>query len=87
MFTHRITGNELNDGIERFYFPNYILDLIDTMELNRAKEITQTGFTYFSYPGSKNDRKIHLIGTAKMHSKFGGVQANISIMIDSIKMS
>ncbi|MBI5393598.1 HD domain-containing protein [Candidatus Woesearchaeota archaeon] len=66
MFTPRKKGNEINDGILRnFNYPPYLLDLLDSAELQRAHYVRQNGFTSISYPNLTHTRKVHLIGTAR----------------------
>ncbi len=62
----RRSGNELNDGQDRApNFPPFILELIDSAEVQRSHYITQNGFTSTSYPNLTHTRKVHMIGTAK----------------------
>lgn len=62
----RRTGNEINDGIDPvFKYPPYILELLDTAEVQRMQAVVQTGFSSWPYPNLQHMRKVHLIGTAK----------------------
>ncbi len=62
----RRTGNEINDGIDPvFEYPPYILELLDTAEVQRMHTVVQTGFSSWPYPNLQHTRKVHLIGTAK----------------------
>ena len=43
---------------------NYILDLIDSKEMQRLRRIRQLGLSSYTYPGAEHSRFAHSLGTA-----------------------
>ncbi len=62
----RRRSNELNLGDNSDYqFPAVMLDLIDTAEMQRMRDVRQLGFVPWTYPGSTHTRFVHSIGTCR----------------------
>ena len=77
-------SNEINDGIESTHqYSPLILDLIDTAEVHRMRNIVQLGFVPFVFPNAMHTRFIHSIGTArKMDNACDAIKANNSGLIN-----
>jgi HD superfamily phosphohydrolase len=62
----RTESNEINHGLRStFEFPPYILDLVDTPEVQRMRGVEQLGFVPLVFPNATHGRFPHLIGTAE----------------------
>ncbi len=66
LWTPRRQGNEVCHGFgSTFQFPPFILDLLDTAEVQRTRRVSQLGFVPFVFPSAAQPRLPHLLGTAQ----------------------
>eukprot|EP00794_Sanderia_malayensis_P005456 gene5456-6138_t len=65
-----VGGKIIRDPVHGLmYFPQPVVKVMDTVEVQRLREIKQLGATYLVYPGATHTRFDHALGTAHLCDK------------------
>ena len=66
-------GKAIRDPVWGYiYIPESLLALIDTLEFQRLRNISQLGFVHLVYPGARHSRVEHSLGVFHLAKQFLG---------------
>lgn len=68
---HKLFRDPLYDYIQIGKEKSWLLDLIDTPELQRLRYINQLGLSHFTYPGSNHSRFTEVQGLERVRAITG----------------
>ena len=64
---HRRHGKMFNDPVHNFFRLDPVsIDVIDSAQFQRLRELKQLGMTYYIFPGASHNRFEHSLGTAHL---------------------
>jgi hypothetical protein len=61
----------VNDSVHgHLTLPSYCVDVVDTPQFQRLRDLKQLGVTYFVFPGASHNRFEHCLGVSHLAGKF-----------------
>jgi deoxynucleoside triphosphate triphosphohydrolase SAMHD1 len=62
-------GKVINDSVHgHIRLPSYAMEIVDTPQFQRLRDLKQLGTTYFLFPGASHNRFEHCIGVSYLAS-------------------